>query len=224
MPFWRLRLLLLVAAAVLSLASCDSGDSPLAALGGGGHSRNAADANFLRSITGHERATLGITRLAQRRALRAELRGIARRMTSEQQEELRRLGSLARGLGSRGRRTSAASRAPSSALVDLARVKDAPSFDYEFMRTMIEQNQAAIAIANDEQRRGSDPEVKRLAHAIATARIRELDQIRAWLHLWYGGGVQPSPPSPGPPGGGGGRQPSPGPGPASPPPRPGVPL
>jgi uncharacterized protein (DUF305 family) len=91
-PFWRLRLLLLAAAAGASLTSCNSGDSPL---GGDWHAPNAADVTFLRSMTEHEEATVGITRLAQRRALRVELRGIARTMTTEQQANLRELGSLA---------------------------------------------------------------------------------------------------------------------------------
>jgi uncharacterized protein (DUF305 family) len=88
-------------------------------------------------------------------------------------------------------------------MLDLARVKDATSFDYEFMRTMIERNQAAIAIARNELSFGSDPEVKRLAAAVASSRKKELERLRAWLHLWYGGGIQPGapplkPPSPAP--------------------------
>src|SRR5439155_10850436 len=137
--------------------------------------------------------SLGITRLAQHRALRNELRGIAHTMTTEQQEDLRALGRLAQGLPSRSVRPP--TRSPSSATLDLARVRDAPSFDYEFMRTMIERNQAAIAIAHHEASFGSDAEVKRLAGAIASSRKKELERIRAWLHLWYGGEIQPGPPS-----------------------------
>jgi uncharacterized protein (DUF305 family) len=200
--FWRLRSLLVAAAAGASLAGCSSG-SPLAAFGGG-HPTNATDAAFLRSMTEHEKGSLGITRLAKRRALRAELRGIARSMTTEQQDEFRRLAPLARGLGNgRGRPAPTKVRPPSAALADLARVKDATSFDHEFMRTMIEQNQRAIAIAHNEVRFGSDPEVKHLAAVIESSRRDELEQIKEWLNLWYGP-IQP-------PGGGGGQSPSPGP-------------
>ena len=113
MPFRRLRSLLLVAAAGASLVGCNSGDSPLAAFGGGRHAPNSADAAFLRSMTEHEKATLGITRLAERRALRTELRRIARTMTGEELANLRALGSLARGLPpSRGRPPPATWRTP----------------------------------------------------------------------------------------------------------------
>ena len=219
MPFWRLRSLLLAAAAGASLASCNGGGSSLA---GDAHAPNAADATFLRSMSEHEETALGITRLAQHRALRAELRGIARSMTTEQRTNLRELGSLAQGQAGRGTRPQTAPRPPSSAMLDLARVKDAPSFDYEFMRTMIEQNQRAIAIARREMSFGTDREVKRLAASIASSRKKELDRLKAWLHLWYGGDVQPSPPSLGPPRGGGGQKPSPGP--SSPHKGPSVPL
>ena len=200
MPFRRFRSLLLVLAAGASLASC----------GGGGvsHAPNATDAVFLRSMTEHEKATLGIPRLAQRRALRAELRGIARTMTTERDANLRRLGSLGQVVDTRRAHAPAP---PSSALSDLSRVKDATSFDHEFMRTMIEQNQRAIAIAHNEVRFGSDPAARHLAGAIEASRRRELDRLNGWLHLWYGGGVQPGAPAPGPPGGGGGQTPQPGP-------------
>jgi uncharacterized protein (DUF305 family) len=200
-PFWRFRSLLLVLAAGASLASCNGGVSV-------SHAPNATDAVFLRSMTDHERATLGIPRLAQRRALRAELRGIARTMTTERDADLRELGSLARGVDTRRARPPAP---PSSALSDLSRVKDATSFDHEFMRTMIEENQRAIAIAHNEVRFGSDPAARRLAGAIEASRRRELARLNGWLHLWYGGGVQPGVPAPGPPGGGGGQTPQPGP-------------
>jgi len=199
-PSWRLGSLLLAAAVAAGLTSCDSGG----ALGEVRHTPNAADAAFLRSITEHEESTLGITRLAQHRALRAELRGIARTMTSEQHADLRELGSLAKALRIHGVRRSTASGV-------LARVKDAPSFDYEFMRTMIEQIQRAIAIAHHEVSFGSDPQVKRLAAAIESSRKKELERIRTWLHTWYGGDIQPSPPSLQPPGGGGNQTPSPAP-------------
>src|SRR3954453_11922847 len=119
-PMARLRLFLLVAAAGASPASGSGGDSPLAAFGGSVHQTNSTDAAFLRSMTEHEKASLGITRLAQRRALRAELRGMADNMTSEQLDELRQLGRLARGLGSGGPPPApAAGRPASTALVDL---------------------------------------------------------------------------------------------------------
>jgi len=189
-PFPRLGPALLVAAAVASLASCDDGGSPLA-LGGQRHAPNGADAAFVRSMSSHEKGALGITRLAQRRAHRLELRRIARTMTTEEDANVRELSRLGQGL------VNTAAGPPSSAAVNLARVKDATSFDYEFMRTMIEQNRIAITIARREVSAGGDPELKRLAGEIASSREKELEQLQAWLHLWYGR-IQPAP-SPAPP-------------------------
>ena len=199
--FWRLRSLLLVAAAGASLTGCSSADTPLAAVGAR-HSLGSPDAAFLSSMSDHEKATLGITRLAKRRALRRELRGIARTMTSEEQANLSQIESLAQGPPSGGARPPRTWRTPRSAMADLARVKDATSFDHEFMRTMVEQNQRAIAIASHEVRFGKDPAVKGLAAQIVAARKKELDRIRGWLRLWYGD-VQPGPGPLETPGGGG---------------------
>lgn len=204
MGFRRHGLPALVAAAAASLASCNGGGS-LLAVGGERHTANSSDAAFLRSMTAQEKKALGITRLAQRRALRSELRAIARKMTTEQVDDLHAFSRLGQRFGSQGVGPVRPGKAA------LTRVKDATSFDYEFMRTMIEQNQRAMAIANHEASYGSNPAVKRLAIAISAARRKELDRLRAWLRLWYGD-LQPSPPAPGPPrGGGGGQKPRPGP-------------
>src|SRR3954451_7728767 len=143
MELWRTVLLLVASAAAAGLASCNG--SPFAA-GGAQHARNAADAAFLRSMTAHERGALPITQLAQHRARRVKLRGIARTMTGEQTDDLRGFGLLGQP----------AAVVPRSAAGDLGRVKAATSFDYEFMRTMIAQNEAAIAIARREVASGSD--------------------------------------------------------------------
>ena len=187
MDLWRVVLLLVAAAAAASLASCKGGDSPFAA-GGAQHPGNTADAAFLRSMAAHDKGALPITQLAQHRARRVELRRIARTMTGEQTDDLR-------GFGRLGQPAAAA---PRSAAGDLGRVKAATSFDYEFMRTMIEQNEAAIAIARREIASGTDAALKRLAVAIGASRQKELEQLRAWLHLWYGE-VQPAPAPPEPP-------------------------
>jgi uncharacterized protein (DUF305 family) len=205
-PFRRLASTLLAAVAAAGLTSCGSSGSPLGAFGGSAHSLNSTDATFLRSMTAHEQMSLGITRLARQKALRKELRGIARTMTSEQQGELSKLGALAQSPGAR-QKSRPAIRNPTATTYDLARVKDATSFDYEFMRTMIERNQAALAIARDEQSSGADPDVRRLADEISSARETELKQLRAWLAEWYGGGAQPGVPPPA--GGGGGQSPVP---------------
>jgi uncharacterized protein (DUF305 family) len=204
----RLRLPLLAVAACASLAGCSAGDSSLGFGGDGGHARNSSDATFLRSMSEQEKATLGITRLAERRALRRELRGIARTMTSEQKKDLGKLGSLSHGVHSGRTAPTAVARSAVSAMVDLTRVKDAESFDYEFMRTMLEQNQAAIAICDAEVHHGSDPMVRAMAASIEAARKREMARIHSWLRLWYGD-VQPGG-GLGPPGGGGGQSPGPG--------------
>ena len=181
----RLAVPLLVAAAAAILASCGGGGSPLA-VGGQKPASNPADAAFLRSMTAHEKGSIAITRLAQRRAGRVELRGIARKMTDGQADDLRAFGQLGGGFAPAGVAP------PTSAAAELRRVRHATSFDYEFMRTMIGQNERAIAIAREELRSGSDPALKQRAGAIASARQEELEQLKAWLHLWYGE-IQPDP-------------------------------
>jgi uncharacterized protein (DUF305 family) len=190
----RLGVLVAVVAVAAALAGCSGsgGGSPLA-VGGAPRASNAADAAFVRSMSAHEKGSLAITRLGQRRAHRLELRRIARKMTDAQAADLAAFARVGTA--------SAPAAAPPSSEAALGRVKHATSFDYEFMRTMIEQNEAAIAIARREIGAGSDPALKQLAGEIAAARQKELEQLRAWLKLLYGDiqpDPRPKPPTPAP--------------------------
>jgi uncharacterized protein (DUF305 family) len=209
---FRRRLLVPALLAAVPLAGCDG-------LGGNvmGHADpvNGTDAAFVRAMIEHERAVGSIARLGRKKALRVELRGIAKDRLARQGRNLGNLGWFDKAL--RDRRVS-----PLGARIrrgppphDPRALRRAVSFDHEFLRVMIEQHEYAMATAAVERDRGGDPRLRALAKKIHASSQRDLATLRRWLRTWYGDDTQRGTP-PGPPlgpGGGGGGGGSPGPAP-----------
>ncbi|MEA2473379.1 MAG: hypothetical protein QOE06_1294 [Thermoleophilaceae bacterium] len=219
-PFARpssLAVLLVVSAAV---AGCGGGGGPLGFSGVGTGKPNATDAAYVRAMVPHERDTGVLAGLGQHRALRKELRRMAKSTAGRQRSDLGQLSAFAAELQSRGVRPGALRLGRGRPRLDPSAVRDATSFDHEFMVALIRQNEGAVAMAEVEQDRGGDLRLKRLAGAILESRSRDLEQLRRWLHTWYGedtvpgdGGASPSgpgqgAPDPTQPGGGGSTNPS----------------
>ena len=198
----------LPAAALLTtaaLAGCAGGDDET--FGGAWKDKpNATDAAFARAMVPHQRATGEIARIGSRKALREELRALAKETVARNGPELQRLTPLAAEL--RRRRVSPLGSGISEPPpADPRALRAAVSIDHEFLRRMIQQHQYAIAASAAERARGGDSRLKVLAAAIHESSVRDLQKLKRWLRTWYGGDTQP-PPAP-PPGGGGGNSPGP---------------
>ena len=208
MPF-RCRLLVPILAAAAALAGCGGvGGNPF----GRAEAVNPTDKAFVRAMMKHERAVGSMTDIGRRKALRVELRGIARDRLARHSGNLRDLGWFDRAL--RGRRISLLSAYIRQGPPDYRarELRGAVSFDHEFLVRMIQQLEYAVATTAVERERGGDPRLKALARQIHEESRKDLAKLRHWLRTWYGddtqrglppGGQAPGP-QPGPPGGGSG--------------------
>jgi uncharacterized protein (DUF305 family) len=189
--------------ATVSLAGCGGADGGGLLGLGKKDSMNATDASFVRAMLAQERAVGSIARLGRKKAMRVELRGIARDRLARHGSNLNALGWFEGAL--RGRRvTPLGARARGGPpRYDPRGLAGAVSFDHEFLVRMIEQEEYALAAATVERDRGSDWRLKALAKEMAHSSEQNLIRLRKWLHTWYGGQTQPGP-APGPPNGGGG--------------------
>lgn len=200
------RLLGAALVAAVALAGCGGdGGGPL----GGGLSGepNATDAAFARAMAAHERTTGSIVELGSRRALRKELRRMSRETLGRHDRRLRELADAADDLRARGvSPVGGGIREPPP--FDRRALRNAVSFDYDFLERMIRQHEYAVATAAAERARGGDTRLKALAHAIHESSRRDLAMLRRWMRLWYRP-TQPNDPRVPPPGGGGGGAPAP---------------
>ena len=207
------RLLVPALLATVSLAGCGgSGGGGLVGLGKK-ESMNRTDAAFVRAMLAHERAVGSIADLGREKAMRVELREIARERLAQHGPNLSALGWFEGAL--RGRRVAPLGahtrRGPPP--YDPRGLAGAVSFDHEFLVRMIEQEEYALAAAAVERDRGSDWRLKALAKEMSHESEQNLIRLRHWLHTWYGGDTQPGVPPGPPPGGGGGSGGGAGPGP-----------
>jgi uncharacterized protein (DUF305 family) len=189
----------------LLAAGCGGGEGGALGALGEPDEPNATDAAFAQAMVPHQREGLAMAELARERALRKELRRIARDMRGPRRDEIGRLGAIAAELAREGVRAprGAMSRRPA----DIDDLRSAVSFDLRFMELLIRHHEDAIAMAEEEQDRGGDRELRRLAGEIQERHERELEALRRWLRTWYGEGVLPGEGGGG--GGGEGEQPAP---------------
>jgi len=198
----------LLATAVLAGCGGDGGGL----VGGAASSEpNATDAAFARAMVVHERALGSMAQLGRRKALRDELRGIAKETLARNDRELSSVRELADELRSQGvSRIGGGIGEPPP--FDARGLRRAVSFDHEFLARMISAHEYAMAAAAVERRRGADSRLRVVAQSIYESSRRDLAKLRRWLSTWYGGDTQPPPlPPPGGGGGGGGGGASPGP-------------
>ena len=203
----RLPWLVVLVALALAVAGCEGEGDAFRVGGGASVDPNATDAAFAGAIVPHQEQGAAIADLGQRRAKRVELRGMAKRILGSHGatiDELRAIAAELRRRGVRGRRGDMR-RDPKA--FDVARLRHAVSFDHQFMSMLIGHHEAAIAMAEEEQDRGADPRLKRLAGEVIRTQTRELEQLRRWLNTWYGGSVYPGFGGGGGGGGGEGEEP-----------------
>lgn len=193
MPSRRALSILLVLP--LLAAGCGGDGGALGVLADPTDEPNATDAAFAQAMVPHQRDGLAMARLGRERAMRRELRRIGREMIPPRGREIRRLSALAAELQREGVRPGrgAMTRRPANPR-DLKR---AVSFDLRFMELVIRHHEDAISMAEEEQDRGGDGRLKKLAGEIQAVHERELEKLRRWLNTWYGEGILPG-------GGGGG--------------------
>ena len=203
MPVRRALTILLV---LSLLAGCGGGEGgALGVLADPTDEPTPTDAAFAQAIVPHQREALAMAELGRERALRKELRRIARQMLDPRREEIRRIGPIAAELARDGVRPErgAMRRRPA----DVRELRRAVSFDLRFMELMIRHHEDAISMAEEEQDRGGHGRLKHLAAELQARHERELEKLRRWLNTWYGEGVLPGGGGGG--GGGEGEQPAP---------------
>ena len=182
------------------------GDGGLLSATGLGSEPNSADAEFARDMAANDRQVAALVTLAPKRASRKELRKIAKSTLARLGLEQPRLADTAADLASAGVRPKRPPR-PAIPGVDARKLRGAVSFDHEFMVMMIRAHEAAVVAAEAGRDRGGDGRVRALAREILEWRTQDLEQLRRWLHTWYGEDTLPGEGAPDPSGPGGSEDP-----------------
>lgn len=187
--------LLAVLLSAAALTACGGDDRGFGLVDAATADPNPTDAAFARAMVLQEKEALALAELARERALRRELRKIAKQMIRARGAGTGELSEIAAELARDGIRPAGAEM--NRRRTDARELHDPVSFDFRFMELMIRHLERSVAMAEEEQDRGGHPRLKHLAGELMERSQRELEALRRWLRTWYGDGVLP-------PGGGGG--------------------
>lgn len=85
---------------------------------------------------------------------------------------------------------SVGDRAMNQAMLQMMKTNESQALtgeqDRDFMRMMIAHHQAAVDMARAQLAYGKHPQLQALARNIISAQEKEIQEMRGWLHQWYG--------------------------------------
>jgi uncharacterized protein (DUF305 family) len=147
------------------------------------------DAHFIEQMIPHHEDAITMSKLAQTKAERPEVKKLADTIISSQGKEITQMKTWYKdwfgkevmqhhGMMSN---TSEMHMGMMGSDDDLYRLKNADDFDVAFLEHMIPHHQMAVMMASMLKDGTQRPEMKKLADDIITSQTNEIDQMRTWL-------------------------------------------
>ncbi len=143
------------------------------------------DLRFIDEMTMHHRGAVMSARMMIGDSRRPELRGLARRITADQERQIEQMAAWrsqwyptaeARAMGMHG------------GMGEMGGMERMPgdASDRMFLRMMIPHHALAVDMGKDAVSNASHPELKRLAQEIIDGQTREIAEMEGYLERWYG--------------------------------------
>jgi uncharacterized protein (DUF305 family) len=171
---FRLFLFVALTAAVSVSPACGSRRTPLGVVQGA----TEADREFLDEIGEIlEMARVSATQ-AMQYAGRPELKEYARQAADEHARQLSSVRSTDKALF--GDETAGLGAIP-------VVISPGPSYDREWLASMIELHQLGVDIASARLEERGEPQAETLARELLASERQQLDRLRAWSREWFGG-------------------------------------
>jgi len=188
---------IVILAVALALAGCSSGDTPSNGPGGqpaaGGseaepanRSYNGQDVAFASGMLRHNDQAIELAKLAATRATGSEVRTFARGMERSRTAEVRTLNGWLRSWDTTSPPATGEEAAEVSGLmapedVEALEVATGGEFDWMFLTMMMEQEQGAADMAEQQVRQGRFPDAVAMARAIQQRRVSEITKMQRLL-------------------------------------------
>ena len=149
--------------------------------------RASYDLRFFDEMTMHHRGAVMSARMMIRDSRRPELRGLARRITADQERQIEQMAAWRRQWY---RTAGAPATGMHGGMGKMGGIDRMPgdASDRMFLRMMIPHHALAVHMGKDAVGNASHPELKRLAQEIVEGQTREIAEMEGYLERWYGGG------------------------------------
>jgi len=178
---------------LLGMAGCkDSGTS-------GNHHRQPSfgvagapyDLQFIDTMVVHHQGAIDMAKMAESKALQAELKGFAKKSVVDQEREIDQM---------RQWREQWYAKKPKAENMELLGMRDSmkgmdmahmmtrkgADFDRMFLDMMIPHHLGAVTMAKDAMSKSEHPEIKTLAQQIIDAQQKEIEMMNKWKAEWSG--------------------------------------
>lgn len=145
------------------------------------------DVTYIDMMIPHHQLAVDMAKIAQEKATRGELKGLANDIIRAQEDEIKRMGGWRNELAGSATPNPDMSTAMGGMAgmdVDLEKLKASPNFDADFITAMIPHHQTAIGMSTDALPYLKKGELRDLARDIITTQQTEIDRMNGWLEEW----------------------------------------
>jgi len=149
--------------------------------------RASYDLRFFDEMTMHHRGAVMSARMMIGDSRRPELRGLARRITADQERQIEQMAAWRRQWYRTAGAPATGMHGGMGKMGGMERMPGDAS-DRMFLRMMIPHHALAVHMGKDAVGNASHPELKRLAQEIVEGQTREIAEMEGYLERWYGGG------------------------------------
>jgi uncharacterized protein (DUF305 family) len=149
--------------------------------------RASYDLRFIDEMTMHHRGAVMSARMMIGDSRRPELRGLARRITADQERQIEQMAAWRRQWYRTAGAPATGMHGGMGKMGGMERMPGDAS-DRMFLRMMIPHHALAVHMGKDAVGNASHPELKRLAQEIVEGQTREIAEMEGYLERWYGGG------------------------------------
>lgn len=147
-----------------------------------------SDENFIDMMVPHHRGAIDEAEVALENAEHEELRGLAERIISSQDTEIREMRDIKEAeYGTRDvpMEMSAEEMGMMGMMQDPEQLANEENFDRAFIDNMIPHHESAVAMGQVALDESENPEIRELARNIVDSQRREIEQMQTWREEWY---------------------------------------
>jgi len=191
---------LLVAVLIAGCGGASSSGSSKAA--------NATDRAFVAEMIPHHKLAVQMAQSAQTQGTHPEIKTLANNIVATQNREISLMSGVAKQINAKidtqaqsgsGGGTLMNSNAQALGMpmdqmgmsMNMRNLDGAKPFDRAFIDMMTPHHKGAIAMAQAEIAKGTNPKLKTLARSIINGQSKEVSEMASWRATWFGGTVRP---------------------------------
>lgn len=144
--------------------------------------------SFLQQMIQHHRSGVAMAKLVSDHTERAELKQLAEKMISAQQQEIEQMSGWLKSWYNASPKEVANAEADKEMKTHMSMLRDkkGADFDKAFLQMMPQHHHMAVEMAEQAEKKATHAELKELAAKIAKDQSAEIKQMKGWAQSWFG--------------------------------------